>query len=281
MLQQQFTCMTLFVNKKFLFRLFFCKIIFLMSGIESLLVVITIVFGFFINIRILRISVEKKLFSKKICQLYLMFYFFILIFQNLFFVVSPAKSLGIGLSMALVILFASKWKMIKQVNDFYLLEMRLIKGTHLKISSGKSLVDALSEQMGLIDDRFFEFRDCLSEFVSFRQQNLPELSNPRQNRLMVWVVDLVFNPVNAREKLQSYENKLQIEHDFRRRSGQALLSTKIQAAVMVIIYLGAAVFVIANYGFQKNFRHFSLSMCLFLSGVIWTLSIGRKIKWKV
>ncbi len=83
------------------------------------------------------------------------------------------------------------------------------------------------------------------------------------------------------EHLKSLRYKLGIESYFRHRSRQVTAQTRIQAAVMTILYVALLIFVVLNFGFFHILKFLSFSICFFAVGLIWIQKSGRKIKWKV
>jgi hypothetical protein len=160
-------------------------------------------------------------------------------------------------------------------------EIQFVRRVYLKTSSGKSPMDAVITVCQENDDSFSDFNKSLLNLVSFRQQIDDKNLENYQLKLVHWVFLLTQNPVNALEKIKSMEEKLIIENDLRRRSGQALLGLKIQSLIMTILYLIAVMFVSSTYGLLKNWHYVLMSMVIFVLGLIWVFRLGRGIKWNI
>jgi len=72
-----------------------------------------------------------------------------------------------------------------------------------------------------------------------------------------------------------------MEHDFRRRSGEAAVQIRIQSMITGILYVGLLLFVIISNALQGLYLLILVSLLLFAAGVFWILSVGRSYKWKL
>ncbi len=83
------------------------------------------------------------------------------------------------------------------------------------------------------------------------------------------------------EQLKSLRWHYKVQEDFRRKSGQISQQTRIQAAVMTILYLALLIFNGFQFGFKEQLALILFSVALFSIGLILVFTLGRRIKWKV
>ncbi|MBK8204138.1 MAG: hypothetical protein IPK68_18095 [Bdellovibrionales bacterium] len=89
---------------------------------------------------------------------------------------------------------------------------------------------------------------------------------------------------NSHESLRRIENlrrKMKMEREFRHKSGQILFQMRIQAWILAGLYLALLVHVLFRDGSQLHLRWIVLSFVMFIIGLLWTLNMGRRIKWKI
>jgi hypothetical protein len=89
------------------------------------------------------------------------------------------------------------------------------------------------------------------------------------------------NPHSSLTRLKSFRKKLKVLSEFRRKSGQALLQTRIQMVVMTFLYLALLVFTLSQRSFERNQTLIFVSITLFTSGQIVFWRLARKKKWKL
>ncbi len=75
--------------------------------------------------------------------------------------------------------------------------------------------------------------------------------------------------------------RLRVEHDFRRRSGEAAVQVRIQCFITAGLYLALLAFVLMTQSVQEIGLLLLISCALFGVGVTWILLMGRRYRWKV
>lgn len=151
---------------------------------------------------------------------------------------------------------------------------------HLKMKAGRSFRQSLDET---INESAQPLRSKLSgirSVVVFSQQK------PKHgDRFVSDVIDeftrIDRNPHAAMRRLAVFRDKLRVEDDFRRKSGQALAQIRAQSLVMCGLYLAVALFVGHHFGWRANREIFIGSSALFIVGLMWLWLGGRRMKWKV
>ena len=83
------------------------------------------------------------------------------------------------------------------------------------------------------------------------------------------------------EKMLSYREKLRMYDDFRRKSGHALLQTRLQAVIMTVMYIAVFAYVWSRFGFKGNETYIVGSLILYFAGFIYLLRLGKSYKWKI
>lgn len=252
-----------------------------MNFIHSVLEMAFFLFGIGIFLRFSTILMGRSQQSDIHIRLLHKFYLAFSIMISIFFPMTLTFAFFFNLfvwSFLLIFIFFVKNKRQRQ---FYNFEIQFIRKLFLKISSGKSIVDALQAHLQKDGSDFEEFNNEVAKLVTFRQQTEGVKTRKSELRTVYWVKNIVDNPVNTLEKLKSIEEKLQIEHDFRRKSGQALLGVRMQALIMAVIYILALVFILLFFGMPKSIYPLVFSLTLFGMGMLWVLKIGKVIKWKV
>lgn len=151
----------------------------------------------------------------------------------------------------------------------------------LKMKSGRSfrhsLDEAIAESAPRVRAKFAE----VAAVVAFSQQRSGTPIDPFVRELVEELALVDRHPHAAIRRLETYRDKIEIEEDFRRRSGQVLARIRAQSLVMTGLYLAVATFMIARFGWSANARLFALATVSFGLGAIWLWLGGRKMKWKV
>jgi len=83
------------------------------------------------------------------------------------------------------------------------------------------------------------------------------------------------------EQVRALRRHLKLRENFRRRSGQVTQQIKMQAIIVTALFLALLSFVIAQFGFAENRFLISISVFIFILGLFWIFSMGRRLKWKV
>lgn len=151
----------------------------------------------------------------------------------------------------------------------------------LKMKTGRSFRQSLSEVINESEPRLRAKLSEIASVVVFSQQSATLSGDPF---VSVYVNELILidrQPHAAAKRLAVYREKIRIEDDFRRRSGQVLARIHAQSLVMAGLYIALAVFIAWKFGFSANRRMFMLSAALFALGSFWMLKGGRKLRWMV
>lgn len=82
-------------------------------------------------------------------------------------------------------------------------------------------------------------------------------------------------------ELERWRKRLRAQKDFRRRSGQATAQVRVQASVLVILFVGLAVFSGLGFGWRDTGSALRLAIPLFMLGLLWIWRGGRRVRWSV
>lgn len=83
------------------------------------------------------------------------------------------------------------------------------------------------------------------------------------------------------EQVRALRRQLKMQEDFRRRSGQVTQQIKMQAIIVTVLFLALLLFIITQFGYVAHRLLIFGSVNIFIVGLIWIFSIGRRMKWKV
>ena len=150
----------------------------------------------------------------------------------------------------------------------------------LKMKAGRSFRQSLAEVTNESDAKL---RTKLSEIASdvvFSQQTSDDV-DPFVAEVIEELIQIDKSPHAATRRLGVFRDKLRIEDDFRRRSGQVLARTRAQSLVMSGLYLAILIFMSCKFGFRANLNAIGLSILLFMFGALWIWLGGRSLRWKV
>jgi Flp pilus assembly protein TadB len=155
----------------------------------------------------------------------------------------------------------------------------------LRMKSGDAFRAALD---GAIEDadvrarpRLLELRDV----VVFSQQTpsaAVERVRARGGALALAARELAHADRDAHAAIRrcaALRDRVRLEDEFRRKSGQASRQARAQSLVLAGLYLATFVFVAREFGIAAHARGFALSAAMFTVGLIWTQAAGRKMKW--
>ncbi len=153
--------------------------------------------------------------------------------------------------------------------------------TLLKMKSGKSFRQSFTEVINEMHATHAQRMREIFDIVVFTQQDKAVLHD---HFLTMIVRELRFadqNPHSAITRLQTLRQRIKIEENFRRRSGQALKQVRAQSILMSGLFLAVICFVVSNFGFTRHQHLILISLTLFSCGLFWIHSGGKKLKWKV
>lgn len=151
----------------------------------------------------------------------------------------------------------------------------------LKMKSGCSFRQAFSEVAAESHPRMRAKLGEIGGAVVFSQQNRARFGNRFVEEVIDELRRIDRQPHMATRRLSVFREKLRIESDFRRRSGQVLARIRAQSLVMSGLYVAIAIFISWKFGFRANAELFLVSASLFGVGALWIWMGGRKLKWKV
>jgi hypothetical protein len=151
----------------------------------------------------------------------------------------------------------------------------------LKMKSGRSFRQSLSEAVSECDR---DVRVKLSEIasvVAFSQQGKAAQSDPFVRELIEEFRLIDQQPHASLRRLTVLREKIRVEDEFRRRSGQVLARLRAQSLIMCVLYLCVFIFMVLHFGWRANSRALGASIMCFGCGAVWMWLGGRRLKWKV
>lgn len=95
------------------------------------------------------------------------------------------------------------------------------------------------------------------------------------------MVEIDSSQSRCADQVRAFRRQLKTQEDFRRRSGQVTQQIKMQAIIVTALYLALLIFIISQFGYVAHRFVIFCSVNIFLVGLIWIYSIGRRIKWKI
>ena len=242
---------------------------------------IVMMIGFMLSVRSSRTLIDQQLISQTEMTKIGTLYFFAV---ALLVFVLPHRLIALSGAVFLPLVIVACGVMLlvhsraRAFRDQFIATLSLII---LKMKSGKSFRQALLETA---DESSPSTRAKLSEIVnvvSFSQQN----TTRAQDQFVCEVIDELIKvdetPHSAIQRLSVFRDRLQIENDFRHKSGQAMAQARAQSLIMSFLYVALLFFVVSRFGFRGNERIILLSALLFAIGATWIWSGGRGFKWKV
>ena len=236
--------------------------------------------GFSIVIRITHVLIEQRLFElKELTKIGTGYFFSVIALLHLLPHSRICMWLGIfvPLVMLIILLFSLVKRRSRAFRNALFEVLTLIS---LKMKAGRSFRQSLAEVTNESDPKL---RTKLSEIASdvvFSQQT-SEGVDPFVAEVIEELIQIDKNPHAATRRLGVFREKLRIEDDFRRRSGQVLARTRAQSLVMSGLYLAVLAFMSWKFGFKANLNAIGISTLLFISGAVWIWLGGRSLKWKV
>ncbi len=168
-----------------------------------------------------------------------------------------------------------------------LMEMRLrvaliplLDGVLLGVQTGKSFRMALHSsiecQQGWVRNQLRELHSLL-----LTNEQGHSLKSALLKDFMAELVEIDHSKTRCAEQVRALRRHLKIQEDFRRRSGQLTQQIKMQAIIVTLLYFGLVSFVITQFGWSKHRSLLFLSLIMFLTGLVWIFSAGRRMKWKI
>jgi Ca2+/Na+ antiporter len=241
---------------------------------------LVLMLGFAIGARTFTHFVDQKLFSRaemtKIGTAY-----FLLMILLLMFISKSRISLWCAiffpqLIVVAVLIFFVRTR-AKRLRDRIRESLLVI---HLKMKSGKSFRQSFDEVINESDPFTREKLAEIKSVVVFSQQKLIR-TDPFIAEVIIEFIRIDTNSHAGIRRLTVFREKLRIEDDFRRKSGQVLSQIRAQSLIMSGLYVAVGVFIGHQFGWRSNLRLFLVSAILFLSGLVWIWFDGRRMQWKV
>lgn len=152
---------------------------------------------------------------------------------------------------------------------------------HLNMRSGVSFRQSFQQIMES-DRRFAHqlWKEIFNSVVFSQQKRII----CRQSFVTEFVKELKNVDENSHSSLKRVEHLrqfLKIQSDFRRRSGQAMMQSRVQALVMAALYIAVFGFYL-HRGFPEGFHlMIGASLLFFTAGFIMQWMLGRKINWNI
>ena len=151
----------------------------------------------------------------------------------------------------------------------------------LKMKSGRSFRHSLIESTQECESHMRAKFSEIASVVAFSSQAQTAQSDAFVSELIDEFRVIDQQPHSSLKRLMVFREKIRVEDDFRRRSGQVLARLRAQSFVMCGLYLAVFVFMVTKFGFRANAQALLISVMLFAIGVIWIWLGGRQLKWKV
>lgn len=238
-------------------------------------------FGFCIFIRILEQIRTKNLISSDHMTKIGTTFFVLMVIIASFFSRSPIIVLAFLYSTVIFVSVCEpllrKWREKNFESEF----LPILSSIILKMKAGTSFREALLATSDESDPFMRTKLQQIREAVVFSQQLTAKDSTPFLN-LVINELDLVDKASHsAIQRLCNFRRKLDVESDFRRKSGQILLQLRMQSYILAGLYFALVIFVTTRFDFKSNFELMALSFLLFVIGFVWVQRSGRKIRWKV
>jgi hypothetical protein len=239
------------------------------------------ILAFAIAIRVFRKFVDANFYSNdemtKIGTVYLA-----LVFTFLYFL--PRSNLALWFSLLTPLLLAAGAAFARvhaRARIFRESFCETLSVLAMKMKSGRSFRHALGEVCIESDSKVRAKLSEITNAVVFSQQLKRSHRNPFIDEVVEELSRIDQNPHSSLKRLAVFRQKLRIEEDFRRRSGQVLARTRAQSVVMSILYVAMFIFMTIQFGWGSNAPTLLLSALLFTIGTFWIYFGGRKIRWKV
>lgn len=176
---------------------------------------------------------------------------------------------------------ALTWLLCRRSRDFRERFREMLTHLILKMKSGRSFRQSLAETISESDLRSRTKLSEIANVVVFSQQRTRVASDAFVREVIEEFHRVDRAPHSAIQRLVVFRDKLRLEDDFRRRSGQVLAQLRAQSFVMTGLYLAVLSFVIHQFGWRANARFIVASAALFTAGAAWIWIGGRRIRWKV
>ncbi|HVK62748.1 MAG TPA: hypothetical protein VM432_14420 [Bdellovibrionales bacterium] len=151
----------------------------------------------------------------------------------------------------------------------------------LKMKSGHSFRVSFSEVIKECDEKHRSILSEIASVVAFSQQENRRRFDPFITEMVDELTAIDRQPHAAARRLEILRERLKVENEFRRRSGQVLSRIRAQSLVMTFLFIAVLMFMSLKFGFRDNANVIFIAGFLFACGGIWMWLGGRNMKWKV
>ncbi len=183
---------------------------------------------------------------------------------------APVAAFAIMLSLIIV----------KRSRDFQNAFAESLTMTLLKMKSGKSFRQSFAETISESESGLRTKLAEVGSVVVFSQQKPEITSDAFVSMAIDELVAIDRQPHSSMRRLILYRDRIRMEDEFRRRSGQVLARIRAQSFVMTGLYFAILGFVVWKFGWLQNIRIVAVSSLLFTLGSLWIWLGGRRLKWK-
>jgi hypothetical protein len=180
-----------------------------------------------------------------------------------------------------VLAFALSASVSRRATNFKRDTLSTLSIVLLKMKSGRSFRQSLLETTSECTPHLRAKLTEITNVVAFSQQGTRAIRDPFVRELVDEFILIDQQPHASTRRLTVLRDKLRIEDEFRRRSGQVLARLRAQSLVMCGLYLAVLCFMIWKFGWRPNIRAMTAATALFSFGVAWMWIGGRRLKWKV
>ena len=151
----------------------------------------------------------------------------------------------------------------------------------MKMKSGKAFRNAFSEVISESPREIQRILIDIRDVVVFSQQNNSEHLSRFVQTIILEFIQADLAPHSALKRLSSFRDRLKIQADFRRKSGQVMQQIRIQSLILSGVYFALFIFVIKSFGFESNHQMILSSFLFFGIGLLFIFYKGNKIKWTI
>ncbi len=245
-----------------------------------LIVFLILIFGFFTADRILHEVVGQNILTKKQMTKFGTAYVLVIVSFSFFtssILVLWMLSFTPQLVFWIFIAFLKRYRSQKFEERFEEILGLMI----LKMKSGKAFRSAFSEVISESPYGIQRILIDIRDVVVFSQLKNSVKLSAFIKLILIEFVQADQAPHAALKRLVSFRDRLKIQTDFRRKSGQVMQQIRIQSLILSGVYFALFIFVIKRFGFESNHQMILLSVSLFLTGIAFIFYRGNKIKWKI
>jgi hypothetical protein len=151
----------------------------------------------------------------------------------------------------------------------------------VRMSGGASFRQAFLKCIEGLNAHSQKFWREIFEIVTFSQQIPVSYSSDFRNLILKEFREADQKPQSALRKLKIFRRRYNLMQNFRHRSGAMTKQTRLQCYIMIGLYLFLSAIVLWNFEWRKSIEMILLSAGLFGAGSLWTLSVGRRLKWNL